>query len=143
MKDKIGRILRLLDEIIIKQLRAYITGFITVGSDDMIETPYGEINSNLVEKVISGAVLIADERYEQINKHEFSIEMDLEFNSNRQLLIAADELITGAASPRNFPKDWDEDIVEHMIGKSHLDRLITAGALIAAEIDRLMAKKQK
>ena len=35
--------------------------------------------------------------------------------------------------------NWDEDLWQKMCNKSYKDRLIIAGALIAAEIDRLQS----
>ena len=39
------------------------------------------------------------------------------------------------------PNGWDQEIWEKMIRKPHQERLIIAGALIAAELDRLNYSK--
>ncbi len=36
-----------------------------------------------------------------------------------------------------MPKEWDKTITEKMLNKNYKQRLVIAGALIAAEIDRL------
>ncbi len=37
----------------------------------------------------------------------------------------------------SFPTHWNKIDTKHMVEKSHKKRLIIAGALIAAELDRL------
>lgn len=93
----------------------------------------------------TGIELIAIERQEQIEKHGRSIEYDQANNTNAELSFAA-ALLT---CPRPFthgcqeendygcPKGWDKELWFKMITKSYFDRLIIAGALIAAEIDRI------
>jgi len=91
----------------------------------------------------TGIELIAEERQEQIEKHRRTIEQDVKENSHYQLSTAAgmlcwvDEEDFGDDSNGFCPVGWDSDIWNHMIGKSYKERLIIAGALIAAEIDRL------
>ncbi len=86
----------------------------------------------------TGIELIAEERREQIEKHGRTIESDVRFNSHGELADAAVATLdydSGYSSI--FPLKWDEKIVDHIKNKSFFDRLIIAGALIAAELDRL------
>jgi len=86
----------------------------------------------------TGIELIADERAEQINKHGWDIDHDVEENKEGQLPTAAMWLIEGGLTMRQrTPSEWDEITWQRMCDKSYKDRLIIAGALIAAEIDRL------
>lgn len=87
----------------------------------------------------TGIELIAQERQEQIEKHGRTIVSDAEQNIDGQLLWAARNIISKDPHQYQFncPKGWDQNIYNKMCNKSHKDRLIIAGALIAAEIDRL------
>jgi hypothetical protein len=90
----------------------------------------------------SGIELIATERREQIEKHKRTILHDIENNDGFQLVQAASILCTPnpthtAEVQSEAPFGWDEDIFERMINKDYKQRLIIAGALIAAEIDRI------
>lgn len=89
----------------------------------------------------TGIELIATERKEQLEKHGRTIKSDVQTNTNNELIIAA-----GSLAYKNIdkfylsdlkPDGWDEKIWEKMCKKPYLERLIIAGALIAAEIDRL------
>lgn len=85
----------------------------------------------------TGIQLIEQERKEQIKKHGRTIERDVEENSFNQLSDAAILLIQGNRHTNNPPSHWDINIWRKMLGKKYKERLIIAGALIAAEIDRL------
>ena len=85
----------------------------------------------------SGIELISIERKEQIEKHHKSIEDDVTYNSDNELERFALSVITGDRSL--FPQYWREDIFNKISKKGRKERLIIAGALIAAEIDRLQA----
>lgn len=87
----------------------------------------------------TGAELIADERNEQLTKHNRTVENDYLNNDENQLAIGAMRLIEGGImNVCDPPKQWDgDDIWPKMVNKSYKERLIIAGALIAAEIDRL------
>lgn len=95
----------------------------------------------------TGIELIADERWEQVKKHGRTIEKDLQLNDNEQLSMAAEMLLAVSheegIDPMSFPDGWDHDICQKMISKSYKERLIIAGALIAAEIDRLNATPER
>lgn len=86
----------------------------------------------------TGLTLIMDERYEQIEKHGYTISSDLKFNGKGQLVQAARRLISvdDGYYPRP-PENWDSKIWSRMCGKSKIERLAIAAALLAAEIDRL------
>ncbi len=86
----------------------------------------------------TGIELIAEERQEQITKHGRTIEADVVTNSDYQLRIAAMRMI-GDRGDYPAPDGWDKAIWDKMQGKPKLERLIIAGALIAAEIDRLQS----
>ena len=85
----------------------------------------------------TGIKLIVLERKEQFTKHCRSVEYDVKRNSGQQLRKAAVLLIS--LNPQNSfpPGGWDENLWNKMCRKSYRERLIIAGALIAAEIDRL------
>lgn len=89
----------------------------------------------------TGIELIAQERISQIYKHHRTIDDDVKYNDNEQLAQAAEMLLAVSheegIDPESFPDDWDSDVCQKMISKPYKERLIIAGALIAAEIDRL------
>jgi len=89
--------------------------------------------------------LITQERAEQLKKHGFTIQYDIKFNSKRKLAYAARSLIL-YFDLNNFSEDkilllkpyhWDDYVWIKMCRKSYEERLIIAGALIAAEYDRI------
>lgn len=92
-----------------------------------------------------GIELIAQERKEQIEKHGRTIENDSKSNKYHQLSEAAAFLCNhpqhvnyDADDIDEFtPFNWDVDLFNKMKSKSYEQRLIIAGALIAAELDRL------
>jgi hypothetical protein len=86
---------------------------------------------------MSGIELIARERTEQIEKHQKSIEYDVDNNYQGELMLAARALITGDTFGR--PTNMDVNIWLHMVHKPYKERIIIAGAFCAAEIDRLNA----
>lgn len=96
----------------------------------------------------TGIELIADERREQIEKHGRTVEKDVEFNNRGELVVAAQSLCVESLIDIDDEDDiihfddyrpfgWDEKVWEHMAKKPYKERLIIAGALIAAEIDRI------
>ncbi len=97
----------------------------------------------------TGIELIEIERKEQIEKHGRSVYYDLNMNTKYQLSFAA--ALMSAPDPREYaeaqnnygcPTGWDVDLWKKMINKGYLSRLVIAGALLAAEIDRLKAMQQ-
>jgi hypothetical protein len=94
----------------------------------------------------SGIKLIAKERKEQIEKHGKTIESDVEVNDFNQLKSAAIMLLGGYChqdEENSTPFNWDKALWVRMNKKSYKDRLIIAGALIAAEIDRLIKQEEE
>jgi hypothetical protein len=84
----------------------------------------------------TGVELIAEERQEQIEKHGFDVIHDVEYYSKNELIQAA----CFAIHPEQFkwPAGWDEEFASKIRMKPNkVERLKVAGALIAAEIDRL------
>ncbi len=85
----------------------------------------------------TGIELITKERQEQIAKHGRSVEHDDQYKV-RELSTAAVALLNQHPAIADFPPSWRSNaITHHMASKPYSDRLIIAGALIAAEIDRL------
>lgn len=93
----------------------------------------------------TGVELIAVERQEQIEKHGRTLEHDIQINSDFQMIKAVGMLIF-TPTDEGFdlmdhdiflPDGWDKDIWMKMHGKPYKERLIIAGAFIAAELDRL------
>lgn len=89
----------------------------------------------------TGIELMAQERADQIEKHGRTVEYDKENNRSGQLVRAVTVLTLTDLPPKAIifhkPKNWDPEIWVKMCEKSYKERLIIAGALIAAEIDRL------
>jgi len=109
-------------------------------------TPQFLIESSQARKIIdfynqhqwtAGVELIAKERKEQIEKHGETIEHDVQFNTHRQLRTAAINLLCDIPGYASQPFGWSEVIWNKMANKSYEQRLVIAGALIAAEIDRI------
>lgn len=84
----------------------------------------------------TGIELIAIERKEQIEKHKHTVEKDLDNNMNGELLDVATRLISDNNMNR-FPANWNWNYCFRLVKKNKIERLTIAGALIAAEIDRL------
>ena len=95
-----------------------------------------------------GIVLIAQERAEQIEKHGRTVNHDIEFNFLGQFRDAASLLIYDQKNclqaediiEEHLPEGWDKGVWSKMVNKPLKDRLIIAGALIAAELDRINHK---
>ena len=86
----------------------------------------------------SGIQLITQEREEQISKHGRTVQRDVEENSNEELRRGAIALIVVKSEIlQGKPGKWSLPIWQKMWSKPYKQRLITAGALIAAEIDRV------
>jgi hypothetical protein len=98
----------------------------------------------------TGIELIAEERQEQLTKHGRTIELDIENNTEGQLSEAASILCLQI--PEGFesqyvnanseypPIGWSQEWWVKTLKKSNKDRLIIAGALIAAELDKMNAE---
>ena len=92
---------------------------------------------------MNGIELIAKERQEQVEKHGITVESDVEINSQGELAQVASLLaykpFMYAQDNDDIPDGWDREVFLHMYNKNDIERLSIAGALIAAEIDRLQA----
>ncbi len=88
----------------------------------------------------TGIELIVIERKEQIKKHNRTINDDVEYNNRNQLPMGAVALIEKDYTfngDKRCPEGWNFQIWNKMHNKDYKERLVIAGALIAAEIDRL------
>lgn len=92
----------------------------------------------------TGAELIALERQEQIEKHERTVELDVKNNNTGELLVGAKALMGRYPEhiPDRFPAKWNREICVKMANKPTVERLVIAGAFIAAEIDRINSQEQ-
>lgn len=95
--------------------------------------------------------LIAKERSEQILVHGHTIESDIEKNSEEQLVKGAIALILKPPKAEGFdsdeirslkPKGWNNEVWEKMMKKSYKEKLVTAAALLAAQIDVVIALEE-
>lgn len=84
-----------------------------------------------------GIERIRKERIEQIVKHG-KID-DIKDNPYGQLKDAAMYILS--ADPSYWPLAWNESWKEKFDKKDQIEKLVVAGALIAAEIDRLTEEK--
>lgn len=90
----------------------------------------------------TGIELIVEERKEQIEKHNWSKEHDQSHNNNELKMAALFAIAPYDILYENMPieyileKGW-ETFKSKVSNKGEIDRLKIAGALIAAEIDRL------
>lgn len=82
----------------------------------------------------TGIELIAEERQEQIEKHGWDLRNDSDYK-DEELLKAA--LFCIDQKRFEWPFGWIVNFRSKIIRKSRVDQLKVAGALIAAEIDRL------
>lgn len=104
----------------------------------------------IVQSDITGVNLIAQERQKQIDKHGFTGKHHVdhpEWYDNDQLQIAATTLLMHELQEvvyvdENLPDGWDLEWFEDLNRRQHKERLIIAGALIAAELDRLKAMEE-
>lgn len=100
-----------------------------------------------------GAALIAAERWEQINKHGFDVKNDADYGRGELVQAARATLLLYVNYTKSFPAAYTQDVAtvwpwqsdfgmsffEKIKHKPDIDKLKVAGALIAAEIDRLQA----
>lgn len=110
----------------------------------------------------TGIQLITKERKEQIEKHGVTILADVINNNGeferdgeafkqpqlaegaRLLLYHDDDLVRSFLDADIFiPHEWDKERWIKMLNKPYRERLIIAGALIAAEIDRIQYPQNK
>lgn len=89
----------------------------------------------------TGIELLSEERQKQIDKHGFTGAHHAThpgwYNQN-QLIEAARYLSTPHVSHNTwYPANWDAHWFYDLCKRSHKERLVIAGALVAAELDRL------
>ena len=92
----------------------------------------------------TGIELIAEERKEQIEKHGYTVGEDALKYHDFELVRAACAIafVSKGDMPANIPApDWAWEIRER-IENNRIHCLKVAGALIAAEIDRLQAQNK-
>lgn len=82
----------------------------------------------------TGIESIAVERADQ-QKKGYTINHDVMFNKNDELITAVFGLINHKYG--EMPDAWSDHAINKMLSKPYKERLVIAGALIAAEIDRL------
>ena len=96
-----------------------------------------------MEKQKTGVQLIAAERREQIKKHGHTIDSDRKYDdpdahhTHGDLAYAALYALWPNGIADFYPAGWDDVFKEKLRTKNYRERLIVAGALIAAELDRL------
>jgi len=88
----------------------------------------------------TGIELIAQERQEQIEKHGWSLDRDQDY-ADGQLKQAA--LYCLAPHIFGWPNGWIIRFKDKVDNKTKIEQLTVAGALIAAEIDRLQSEEGK
>lgn len=102
---------------------------------------------------MNGIELIAKERQEQIEKHGYTDELtkqnphwynDHQLSRVASLLLHSEDLTYSSkmhpmemAIDMKMIEEWDEEKLRYMASKTYVERLVIAGALIVAEIDRL------
>lgn len=86
----------------------------------------------------TGVDLIRIEREEQLSKHGMTIARDVIENEDGNLKWFAQSIITEMVE--DYPSDWKRGLWNKTMAKPEIERLTIAGAMIAAEIDRLLAK---
>jgi hypothetical protein len=99
---------------------------------------------------MTGIELINEERQEHFTKHARLVMDDVAYNDKYQLIQAAaimilpfemesdeDSLEMRESIKQEAPEGWNLESWRKMIDKPYRERLIIAGSLIAAELDRL------
>ncbi len=95
---------------------------------------------------LEGAELIAAERARQISKEGWSSEHDDEHTEGEMIAasiayaVASHDQVIGETLPDGPPKTWPWESVWWKRDADPIRNLVKAGALIAAEIDRLQRK---
>jgi len=83
---------------------------------------------------MKGIELIAKERKEQIEKHGWDDSHD---DKHTDLSLRNCAIYNLTKDDNFWPSNWDVKYKKKMDAKNYKENLIVAGALIAAEIDRL------
>lgn len=82
----------------------------------------------------TGVELIAEERQEQIKKHGHTAEKD-DLKVDEELVGVARYILF--ANNDYLPKGYDRDDIMQIFTRPRIEQLAIAGAMLAAEIDRL------
>jgi hypothetical protein len=82
----------------------------------------------------SGIELITAERQDQIEKHSFDKSHD---NNEAAFNLSNAAVFVLTQDEAYFPKEWEGKWRDKFRAKTYKERLVTAGALLAAEIDKL------
>lgn len=93
----------------------------------------------------TGVQLITEEREKQISKHGFTGEHHFnhpEWYDENQLIDASRRLSYKTAND-STPTNWDAEWFKNLCDRPYKERLVIAGALIGAEIDRLSYENDK
>ena len=90
---------------------------------------------------MTGIEMVKKELEEMRGKHGFDVMYDLENNKNFQLRDAAMYMLTG--NEYDFPLTWGKEWKVKFDRKSDREKLILAGAFIAAELDRLNTQNEE
>lgn len=85
--------------------------------------------------------MIQAEREEQIKKHGFDSIYDIHSNRHGQLRYGALYMLTG--DELDFPMGWGREWKTKFDKKNSREKLIIAGALIAAELDRINTEDEQ
>lgn len=93
------------------------------------------------KRYMSGIDMIHRERTEQIFMHGRTPEYDAEMNRNGQLVSVMQAILFKINGSRDafeqwYPREWNREFHDKLIGKSFMECLVLIGAFAAAEIDR-------
>lgn len=94
----------------------------------------------------TGIELITEERQKQIDKHGFTAEhhaLNTDKWYKESQLIEASIKLSYVIPDKKTPKNWSKPWFSNLCDRTHKERLIIAGALIAAELDRLNCIEDK
>ena len=83
----------------------------------------------------TGADLIHEKRHYQVNAKGYTPQSDAKYINN-ELLDFAQAIFTDNCI--YYPREWDKKYFHKIMQKERIEQLIDAGAIIAAEIDRLL-----
>lgn len=114
----------------------------------MTPKEFAEWHKENIKTMKTGVELIAQERKEQIEKHGFDLDKDSEFYQLEELKLAALYALT--MKREFYPESWGFWWHDKMIRKQermaeqdfYIEQLKIAGALIAAEIDRVQQSNE-
>lgn len=111
------------------------------------KTIFGQLQGPIKDMLLemsrpNGLELVARERKEHFKKHKRTVDQDIANNPNGELLMAAKGLMDDD-NRGYFPHSWDPEQIQKMMAKDKIGRLIVAGSLVIAEIDRLLELERR